>query len=178
MIENDAERRSFFDGASLIPDHLLIDWIARLRSGERTESADGLARAILRDFCLRQMMGHPQSQIVLNWLGDAFSEILDDAKPRSTLGLLPRPAHRPPDGTRAIDVAWWMSLTRARGYEQGEAKELASAAFSLDLKTIERYFKKGAEWIEGMNPAADWSGYFLMRNRPLPPPKQNSEDGK
>jgi hypothetical protein len=171
MLEDDADRRAFFDGVSFAPDHLLNEWTARLRSGERTPEADGLARAILRDFCLRQFLGRPHSTVALDWLADILSDILDDAEPRSALGLLPRPAHRPSDGTKAVDIAWWMSLAMERGYTRPEAKELATTVFSVDLKTVERYFKKGAPWIDGMNPSANWERYFCSCNRPLPPPK-------
>ena len=56
-----AAQVEFLKGTERAPEHLLRDWTARLASGERGIKADGLARAVIRDFALRQWFGQPQS---------------------------------------------------------------------------------------------------------------------
>jgi hypothetical protein len=177
MITNEEERRHFFDDVSDVPDHLLRDWIERIRSGERGKKVDGYATYAIRDFWLRQSLGHEQSPVVLQWLADVLDSATEHRNPKelmSQLGLLPRPAYRPADPQRAIDVAWWIRSAQRLGYTSAEAVELAAACFSVDAKTVQRYRARANDWADGMSADAEtWARYFLASSppRPLPPPK-------
>ena len=175
MLTDDDGLREFFEGISFAPDHLLLDWTARLKTGDPDADTDALARAVIRDFCLRHFMNAPQSSITLGWLSEALSEILEHADPLSVLGLMPRAKHRPADPQLAMDVAWWVKLAIARGYLKADAMQRASDLFARDVKTIERYSAKGKEWANGMNPTVDWERYFLSRARPLPAPRRQDK---
>lgn len=172
MIENSGERKSFFDGISFIPDSLLIEWTARLASGERGKQAEGWSRAIIRDFILRASLSKPQSQVTLDWLADALAKILNFEDARSVLALPTRPKSRPP-GERfeyGLDAALWVKLAMDRNYSEPVAIRLAAKQFACDTKTIGRWRKASAAWVQAMNPATDWVAYFGWRGRPLPPP--------
>ena len=174
MIDDKEGKRRFFADVENVPDHLLQDWTARIQTGERNNEVHGLAQAVIHDFCLRQDLGHGQSEVTLRWLVDVLEGILDHRDPMEVLGLLPRPKSRPPDPQRAIDVAWWLRTAELQGYLPQEAVALAADCFDRDAKTIERYRKQGAGWTEGMNPdIGHWERYFLSSKppRPLPPPR-------
>lgn len=168
---------AFLDGTERTPEHLLVEWTERLRSGERGKKADGIARAVLRDFMVRQWLGQPQSSVTLDWLADVLEEIVSsEAKPLDALGLLPRPKHRPADAATAIDVALWLAEAEARGYTPAEAVQSACDVFHRDAKSIERYRRTAREWAQGRNPAADWDEVFSLRKPPRPlPPRRNKK---
>jgi hypothetical protein len=169
MADNDrAGQLEFLSGTERVPEHLLRDWTTRLASGERGIKADGLARAVIRDFALRQWLGHPHSPATLEWLAEALSNMLDGAEPLAELGLMPRPANRPPNPKIAIDVALWLKATEDRGYSRAEAVKLATEVFSKEPQTIRTYRLDAAEWVAGRNPEADWQDFFSGR-WPLPP---------
>ncbi len=165
-----AAQVEFLRGTERAPEHLLRDWTTRLASGERGKAADGLARAVLRDFALRQWLGHPHSPATLEWLADVLSAVLDHAKPLDAFGLMPRPKSRPAKPRLAIDVALWLEATKDRGYEEADAVALAAERFAKDPKSIERYREAAAGWVAGRNPTADWAAFFGER-WPLPPVK-------
>jgi hypothetical protein len=160
-----------FDGIEPLADHLLIDWLSRIRSGERGVEIDGISRCILRDFCLRQMMNIPQSPVTLGWLSDVLSGVMEYQDARDLLGLQPRARNRPANSDLQFDVACWVQVTKERGYKSGEAITLAAACFHRDEKSIGRDCRAMREWVEGMNKSADWESYFLGSRRPLPAPK-------
>jgi hypothetical protein len=167
-----AAQVEFLKGTERAPEHLLRDWTERLASGERGKKADGLARAVIRDFALRQWFGQPQSPATLEWLADALNNVLDGAEPLDALGLKPRPNHRPSNRQIAINVAMWLAATQDRGYEPSEAVALAAEVFSKDAKSIERYRLAAAGWVAVRDPSADWAQHFLKR-WPLPPVRSN-----
>lgn len=165
-----AAQVEFLGGTERVPELLLRDWTTRLASGERGKAADGLARAVIRDFALRQWLGHPHSPATLEWLADVLINVLDHAEPLDALGLMPRPNSRPPNPAIAINVALWLKATEERGYDEGDAVALAAERFAKDTKTIERYRKAAAGWVAERNPTADWAAFFGER-WPLPPVK-------
>jgi hypothetical protein len=166
---------SFLEGTERTPEHLLAEWTERLRAGERGKKADGLARAVLRDFIVRQWLGLPQSRTTLDWLADALDAIIsNESKPLDALGLQPRPKHRPADAGLAIDVALWVAETESRGYTPAEAVQLASEVFHKDAKSIERYRREAREWAQGRVPGADWDEVFSLRKPPRPLPSRRS----
>lgn len=167
-----AAQVEFLKGTEHAPEHLLRDWTARLASGERGIKADGLARAVIRDFARRQSIGQPQSPATLEWLADVLSAVLNHAEPLDALGLMPRPNHRPSNRKIAVDVAMWLAATQDRGYEPSEAVALAAEVFSKDAKSIERYRLAAAGWLAERDPSADWEQHFLKR-WPLPPVRSN-----
>ncbi len=190
MISNEDERRRFFDGVSFAPDHLIRDWATLIAAtwaaadpvdpkqdpaDTRDNRSHGAALALINDFCLRQSLGEAQSPEALRWLAEALGRIVEhkDKDALRSLGLLPRPKHRPADGQRAIDVAWWIQAARDRGHLLKDAKELAAAAFAKDIKRIEGMRRDGRPWVEG------WTDddtlrerYFLTRGVPLPAVKR------
>jgi hypothetical protein len=165
-----AAQVEFLKGTERAPEHLLRDWTERLASGERGKKADGLARAVIRDFALRQWLGHPHSPATLEWLADVLSAVLDHGKPLDALGLMPRPASRPANPRIAIDVALWLKATEDRGYDAADAVALAAERFAKDPKSIERYRTAAADWVAARDPSADWAAFFGGR-WPLPPVK-------
>ena len=176
MIRSKEELRAFYEGTERTPDHLLVQWTTRLLAGERGKAADGLARAILNDFILRQQLRQPHSAVTLDWLADVLGSILDHhAEPLAALGLSKRAKHRPADPQVSMDVAWWVRLTERRGYTAAEAKEMAAALFHRDVKTVEADKRRAAGWVDGMNPdPAAGRDYFMTLKppRPLPKPKR------
>lgn len=173
MRTNKKKEADFLAGISHIPDGLLLDWTTRIRSGERNLEVDGIARTVIRDICLRQWLGVPQSPIALDWLCDVLDGTLNHEDPKDLLGLLPRKANRPTSSVdTSFEVACWLKLAQEdRGYTRKEAKERAAEVFGRDLKTIERDARMAKSWISTMNPDADWAGRFLTMKppRPLPP---------
>jgi hypothetical protein len=163
-----AAKDEFLKGTERAPEHLLRDWTARLASGERGIKADGLARAVIRDFARRQSIGQPQSPATLEWLADVLSAVLNHAEPLDALGLMPRPANRPGSPKLAIDVAIWLAATQDRGYSAAQAVALAAEVFSKVPQTITGYRRAAAEWVAIRNPEADWEDFFAGR-WPLPP---------
>mgnify|MGYP000611746666 FL=1 len=160
-------------GISHIPDALLLAWTTRISAGERNVEVDRIARALIRDICLRQWLGVPHSAIALNWLCDVLDGTLNHEDPKSLLGLLPRKASRPASSVdTSFEVACWLRLAQEdRGYTRREAKDLAAQLFGRDLKTIERDARMAKSWVSTINPDADWEGRFLTMKppRPLPP---------
>jgi hypothetical protein len=171
VITSDEELRTFYEGISFVPDQLLLDWTARLKSGEVSAEADAIARKIIQDFCLRQWVGEPQSGVTLGWLATQLSSILDNADPLGALGLTKRTKGRPADAELAIRIAWWVKAATLRGYSHRDARTKAADVFCRDVKSIERYEKQAAAWADEMNLANDWEEYFLnlKQARPLPP---------
>jgi hypothetical protein len=169
MIRDDEELRAFYNEGTSVShptDALLLEWTNRLRDGERGPAVDGIARYIIKDFQLRQFLGVPQSDVTLEWLGEALGAILEYSDPLQTLGLLPRPKKRPADPQRGWDVACWVTVTQKRGYSRAEAIQSAAQLFCMDESNVRKLVKAGPEW---MNPDQDiWDEYFQLRNRPLP----------
>lgn len=168
---------AFLDGTERAPEHLLVEWTERLRAGDRGKKADGIARAVLHDFIIRQWLGQPQSRVTLDWLADVLDAVVsNEVKPLDALGLMPRPNHRPADAGLAIDVALWLAETEARGYAPAEAVQLASEVFHRDAKSIERYRRAARDWARGRNADANWDEVFSLRQppRPLPPRKSRN----
>ena len=163
-----AAQVEFLKGTEHAPEHLLRDWTARLASGERGIKADGLARAVIRDFALRQWFGQPQSPATLEWLADVLSAVLNHAEPLDALGLMPRPKKRPANPQLAINVGYWLAATQDRGYSAAQAVVLAAEMFSKEPQTIAGYRRDAAEWVAIRNPEADWEDFFAGR-WPLPP---------
>lgn len=147
-------------------DAQLQEWIAQIQSGERGDEIDGLSRVILRDFILRQYLGVSHSPITLDWIAEVFSTILDHEDPLETLGLKPRPKHRPPDPQHGWHVACRVKAAQERGYSRAEAVNAASDLFHLDESAVRRMVKKDPEWT---NSKANWEAHFLQALRPLPP---------
>lgn len=174
MIKTEADRRIFFEGIKFAPDHLLEQWTARLRAGEKNPTAEGLSRAIIRDFIVRALLDKPQSKITLRWLADCLDKILDFEDPRTALTLQKRAKHRPGGigVEKAIDIACWVKLAMERGHDKTKASKLAADVFSCDVRYVWRLRKKGQGWAEAMNPSADWDEYFQHKRRPLPSPPQ------
>ena len=190
MISDEDGKRRFFDGVSFAPDHLIRDWVTLIAATwaaadpvdpkqDSTDSRDsrshGAALSIINDFCLRQSLGEAQSPEALHWLAEALGRIVEhkDKDALRSLGLMPRPKHRPADGQRAIDVAWWIQAAQDRGHALSAAKDLAANAFSKDLKRIEGMRKEGRPWVEGWTKdEAARERYFLARCVPLPPVKR------
>lgn len=173
MIRNDDELRSFYCAETPVShpsDAQLLDWITRIRAGERGAEIDGIARYIIKDFCLRQFLGIAQSPITLEWVANSLSQIIDYADPLQTLGLVPRPNSRPPDTQQGIDISWWVAITIKRGYKKAQAIQAAAELFAKDESVIRRACNKNqSEW---MNPDdRTWDEYFQHLKRPLPPAK-------
>lgn len=176
MIEDEEGKRRFYEGVQHVPDHLLLDWTARIQSGEKGNEIHGFAVAIIHDFSLRLTLGHEQSPVTMRWLADVLEDVAEYRDPKRVLellGLMPRPKKRPADPHRAVDVALWLRSAQQRGYSASEAVHLAADCFCKDVKTIERYRKAAGDWAEGMNPEASWERYFMGAKppRPLPPPR-------
>lgn len=175
MIFSDEERMAFLDGSVFAPDRLLDEWVARIKNGERSDEVHGLATFIIKDYCLRQYLNAPQSQVTLNWLVDVLQGIVDDhTDPLDALGLKRRAKHRPHDLQPAINVAWWVRIAQERGYDIGEASDLAAALFVKDRKSIDRYRRQAKKFAVQINLETDWDRYFESFNPPrkLPPVKR------
>lgn len=169
MIRNDDELRKFYneDGPPSHPDDILLrHWIKRLQSGERGAQADGLARAVIGDFRLRQFLGVPQSAVTLKWLSDVLGAIVGYADARETLGLMPRPKNRPSNPQHGWDIACWVEVTIKRGFARADAIQLASDTFFMDVSGVRKLVKQGPQWMDPNG--EDWDEYFQLRNRPLP----------
>jgi hypothetical protein len=185
VISNEEERRAFFKDVCFAPDHLIRDWAAvvaatwdamdareskAIPADTRSNDTYGAAHAIIQEFVLRDTLGVQQSPEILHWLAEALQRILRHKDPLHSLGLLPRPKHRPADPQPSIDVVWWVRCAERLGYESVEAKALASEAFFKDPKTIGRYLESARECADSMNSdLTHWVRYFESRNRPLPP---------
>ncbi len=148
-------------------DSLLLDWTARIRAGERSEEIDGIARYIIKDFRLRQMLDVPQSPITMEWIGSALDSILEYETVEQAFALLPRPKQRPRDIQKDMDIACWVAVAQLRGYEQPEAFALASDTFHTDISNVRRKVRDcPLDWI---NPSDEfWEHYFIGKNKPLP----------
>ncbi|MBS0346595.1 MAG: hypothetical protein JSR69_09045 [Proteobacteria bacterium] len=171
MIHDDDELRSFFSEDAPVShpsEAQLNDWIARIRSDERGPEIEGIARAIIRDFYLRNFLGVAQSRVATNWLADALSEILDHKDPLHALGLLPRPNNRPPDPSRGMDVAMWLACAERLGISRPEAKRQAAEAFHMDESNVGKLIRQAGA-VEWMNPDTNvLIEYFELQGRPLP----------
>lgn len=156
-------------GAEFLRDAEILDATVRLRSGERGKEADSLARAVIRDFMLRQWLGHPQSPATLEWLAEVLSNILDGAKPLDELGLMPPPATRPSAPRRWRDVAIWLAAAERLGHSSAQAVQLAAAKFHKDPKTVEAYRRRAAKaGIELLASEAEIALYFSEVGPPPP----------
>lgn len=167
----DNDDRSVHEGGPT--ESQLLDWVARIRAGERGEATDAAAREMLRDFCVRQWTGVPQSPVVLSWVADAISDILEHREPLEALGLQPRPSSRPQQLAVPFEVACWVRLALERGYSSSEANLLASACFHRDIKTIERDRQRMREETESLSKDIDWEAHFTNLGRPLPAMKES-----
>lgn len=177
MIRNKDELREFYQGIDGIPDALLEQWTTRLAGGETGSEAEGLSRAILRDFIRRAWLGQEQSPVTLEWLADALDRILNYEDAQIALVLPKRPKHRPGGlgARKAVDVACWVALTIDRGYSRGEAEELAATTFQCAERSIRRMRAEAAGWPETMNPTMDWEEHYRCLSRPLPPRKVDAK---
>lgn len=189
MISNEGEKRRFFERAGFAQDHLIRDWATLIAAtwgaadpvdpkqepmDTRDNRSHGAALAIINDFCLRQSLNEAQSPEALRWLAEVLRRIVEhkDKDPLQSLGLLPRPRHRPADPQRAIDVAWWIQAARDRGHSLKAAKDLAASAFAKELKRIEGLRREGLPWVEAWTKDdTQRERYFLARDVPLPPVK-------
>lgn len=172
VIFNKDQKRSFLEGVSVAPDHLLALWTAQILDQPDDTKVPGLTRAVLMDFSLRQMLGIPQSPVTLNWLSEAFDRLLRHEAANKVFPLPKRARHRPIDDSTSIQVAWWVHLAHTtRGYSLVKAKELAAEKFAKDAKSIDRYVKAQAHWVSGKNQVADWEDFFIAERKPLPAPK-------
>lgn len=169
-----AEERNAKGTLVLADDVLLREWTNRLRSGETGDSAHGIARFMIDDFCSRAWLNKPQSQYTLSWLADVLSDVIDNGKPdaRRAFSLMPNREGGHLAIGEAIDIACWVKLTIDRGYTEAEAHELAAATFHKDPRHIRRQRAKASSSAEGINPKADWNALFLLKNRPLPAAKK------
>ena len=173
IIFDDEGRRRFLERARVAPDSLLTLWTARIQDEPDNPEIRGLTDRVIQDFYYRQAFGLPQSVVTLNWLADALDR-LRKHEPAEVVFPLPRRArHRPGSDSLATQVAWWVHLAVARGYSEVEATALAAEVFSKDVKTIARYRKQAADWVAGMNQAADWTDYFIAERKPLPKDKKS-----
>jgi hypothetical protein len=147
-------------------------------SNPQASGANQAARHILMDFIHRAQHGTQQSDVAIKWLASCFMKALEHENPRNPMqsfGLLPRPKGKPPDETKAFDVAAWVIVARRRGYEKAEAKDMAAAVFHTDLKTVERYMREAALEPEHLTANDEtWEIHFNIPcrskpARPLPP---------
>jgi len=180
MIESDDDRRRFYEGISFLPDSLISQWTGLLRTVGRTDETDGYATEIIRDFCLRNSLREPQSQVTLDWLADVLdsaTEHRNGAVLLQELGLKPRQRRRPADDQLATHVGWWLACAERRGFSPAGAVELAAECFHRDIKSIERYRRKAHAWGSGLAASDEtWERYFLNLNPPRPlPPSQNKK---
>jgi len=171
MIEDDNDIRHIFADEEPIshpPDALLSAWITRIRNEEPSSESDGLARSIIRDFYLRNFLGIEQSRITLDWLADSLSEILDHKDPLRALGLMPRPKKRPPDPSKAMDVAMWVACAERIGLSHADAKRRAADTFHMDESNVAKLIRKGGA-LEWMNPDTNvLIKHFALLGKPLP----------
>ena len=171
MIQDDDEARSFYldeEPISHPSDTLLNEWITRIRSDERGPEIDGIARAIIRDFYLRNFLGVEQSRVATNWLAEALSEILDHKDPLHALGLMRRPNKRPPDPSKGMDVAMWVACAERLGLSHPDAKRKAAEVFHMDESNVGKLIRKTGA-LEWMNPDTNaLIEYFALLGKPLP----------
>lgn len=171
MIRDDNDAKRFLSEEEPIshpPDTLLSAWITRIRCDGPSPESDRLARAIIRDFYLRNFLGVEQSRIALDWLAESLSEILDHKEPLRALGLMPRPNKRPPDPSKALDVTMWVACAEGLGIAHADAKMQAAEVFHMDESNVSKLIRKAGA-LEWMNP--DMSvliEYFALRGKPLP----------
>lgn len=158
----------------LAPDNLLLEWTARIRSGETGPEVDGLARYVIQDFCMRLWRNEAQSDTVLHWIADVLTKILDDGKPdaRRAFSLLAKPSHRAESTDLRLDIATWVNEAMARNYSKTEATKLAAATFERDEKSIRRDIK-GLEAYPRIYPARIIEEVFKQQHKPLPAAKTN-----
>lgn len=169
-----AEERDANGTLVLADDVLLRKWAERLRSGESGNSAHGIAKRMIEDFCVRAWLRKPQSHYTLCWLAEVLSEILDSGKPdaRRSFSLLPRAEGGRKAVGEAIDIACWVELTKQRGYTGSDARELAASIFHKDVAHIRRQHKRALANALEINQSADWQALFVAKHRPLPPPRK------
>jgi hypothetical protein len=171
---NDALKQFLTDGVPVShpTDAQLLDWTTRIQSGERGNEIDGIARYIIKDFRLRQMLGVQQSPITMDWLGSALDALIGGDDIGDAFGLRSRPNKRPRDLQKDMDIATWVSVAQTRGHKKSEAKILASEVFHTDLSNIRR--KVASTSLSWINPDTDfWEQYFIEQGRPLPPVKKS-----
>lgn len=170
MMQDDFEET--FPPTELMPEHLLREWVARLRGGETGPRADGFARYIIHDFCVRTRRNEAQSNITLHWIAGILAKILDDGKPevRKVFSLMPKPNHREEDVDLRLNIATWIKEAISRGYSRPDAIKAAAATFERDERTIRRDIK-GLEDYPRIYHEKIVEEVFKQQNRPLPPVK-------
>jgi hypothetical protein len=158
-------------GYEPIPNHLLIDWTNRLKSGEEGNAAHGIAKYMLEAFCIAVALQKQPPPILLEWIADVIERILEKGKPeaRRAFSLLPNRPGGKGQTWKHIRIAQWIYITIKRGYLEPQAIKDAAALFHQDEKTIRRAWKQCSKG-DGWNFADDdaTSETFKQMNRPLP----------
>ena len=178
MIFDDEGKRRFLEGARVVPDSLLTLWTARIQDEPTDPAIRGLTDRVIVDFCYRQLLGLPHSQVTLDWLADSLERLRMHEPVDEVFPLPKRARHRPGSDSLAFQVAWWVHLATSRGYSTTEAKEQAAEVFHKDSKSIGRYVKALAQadcvWAPTMNQATEWESYFIGEGKPLPKVKDKT----
>ncbi|RRS05055.1 hypothetical protein EIP75_05610 [Aquabacterium soli] len=157
-----------------LDDNTLFIWTDQLQQFKDgggpldKQKADEIAKAVIRDFCLRHWHDLPQSRYTSGWIVDVLGEILEHKDAVSAFCLKPRPKGRAKGTGRAsTPVAAWVQVALKRGYGANEAYQAAADLFGLSERQVERFVE-----AHEFYPGADLESYLLGMKNPKPLPDQ------